>query len=109
MAKVCRPKGHWGPYLWGFIHTITAVDYQNNVEYNQRVIQNLQGIYKVFPCPKCKDLYKTHLDKLAFLDLREPMVLFYWSVDLHNAVNLKLGKPMLSYDRAVDIWCNKMQ
>ena len=29
---------------------------------------------------------------------------FIWSVDLHNAVNAKLAKPMITHAEASDIW-----
>ena len=32
------------------------------------------------------------------------MILFYWSVDLHNLVNSKLNKTQLSYNDALSIW-----
>lgn len=107
MSTVCRPKFHWGPYLWGFIHTITVIDFQNNVEFHNNIVSNLKGVYNIFPCPACKELYKTYLQKLDLIDIREPMVLFYWSVDLHNAVNTKLRKPLWSYERAIAEWCDR--
>lgn len=109
MSVVCRPKFHWGPHLWGFIHTITVIDFDDNFEFHRNIVENLRGIYNVFPCPTCKELYKIFLQKLDLLDLREPMVLFYWSVDLHNAVNTKLRKPLWSYERATAEWCTKMK
>ncbi len=110
MGGVCRPKSHWGIHLWGFIHTISIIDFpeQNIIDYHINTINNLKGVYNIFPCPVCKSLYKTYLDKLELIDLREPMVLFHWSVDLHNAVNAKLGKPLWSYERAVREWCTKV-
>ena len=100
------PKSHWGNYLWGFIHTITIIDYTNNVNYNTIIIDRLHSITNVFPCPKCKETYKEYLLKLNNIDTRSPMSLFYWSVDLHNAVNTKLGKPTMTYSQAKNIWCN---
>ena len=106
MSKVCRSKTHWGNHLWGFIHSITVIDYENNVNYNKKSIDILRNIIYIFPCPKCKDMYQSYLNKLELLDVRKPMTLFYWSIDLHNAVNVKLNKPTWSYDRAKEKWCN---
>lgn len=108
MTTVCRPKSHWGPYMWSFIHTITVNDFENNFDFHTNIIENLKGIYNTFPCPTCKALYKTYLDKLDLIDLREPMVLFDWSVELHNAVNAKLGKPLWSRERAIAEWCTRI-
>jgi hypothetical protein len=40
--------------------------------------------------------------------MNERMVLFKWSVDLHNEVNQKLNKQTWTYEQAVDHWCNKL-
>lgn len=104
----CRPQRHWGNHLWAFIHTICIVDYDDNFDTNQTVMTCLQNLLPVIPCPKCKSEYTEYLQKLPLLDLREPMVLFYWSVDLHNSVNAKLGKPLWSYERAKTEWCRRI-
>ena len=108
MISKYKPKSHWGNHLWGFIHTISIIDYENNVLFNQNAIDNLHAIYNVFPCPKCKSMYAAFLQRLQFIDLREPMTLFFWSVDLHNAVNAKLGKPLWSYEKAIERWCTQI-
>jgi hypothetical protein len=96
-----RAKEHWGPALWNFIHNITIVDNQSNFEDNKRVVKLLFNIYDVIPCPKCQGLYKEYLEILKSLDLSKGMVLFYWSIDLHNAVNKKLGKQPWTYDQGL--------
>ena len=103
------PKQHWGNSLWAFIHTITVIQYTrpelNNL-YHQNIIPNLQGILKVIPCDACKEMYQKHLDLLLTLDFNKPLVLFRWSVDLHNQVNKKLLKKEITYEYAKNLWCN---
>ena len=102
-----RPKQHWGNALWAFIHTITVINYPNkdsNKIHHQRIIPNLQGILNVIPCDACKKMYQKHLDFILYLDLHEPLVLFRWSIDLHNAVNNKLTKSEMSYEEAKKVW-----
>jgi hypothetical protein len=99
-----RSKDHWGPYLWGFIHTITIIDYERNDTYNKNIRDVLRELKDCFPCPTCKDKYIDYLSKLDNLDLSKPMVLFRWSVDLHNAVNIKLNKPQWTYEMALMKW-----
>jgi hypothetical protein len=103
-----RTKEHWGPYLWGFIHSITIIDFENNEMYNNNVKNILKELRECLPCPKCKDTYKKYLDRLDGLDLTKSMVLFYWSVDLHNEVNKKLNKPEWSYEMALMKWTKKI-
>jgi hypothetical protein len=98
-----KSKYHWGSGLWKFIHSITIVD-SDNTEYiyntHKHIINILHNIVNIFPCSLCIAKYKEHLQKLDKLDLTQSMVLFYWSVDLHNDVNKKLNKPMWSYESA---------
>jgi hypothetical protein len=103
-----RSKHHWGSHLWGFIHTITIVDYNNkdNKKTNEHILNILYSLTNILPCPTCANGYKNFLERLTYLDLSQPMVLFYWSVDLHNYVNSKLNKQQLTYDQAISKWCN---
>lgn len=100
-----KPKSHWGGHLWGFIHTICVVDDgDRNREYHRTVISKLKGIQYVLPCPKCTETYTVFVKRLDYLDLNKPMVLFQWSVDLHNTVNAKLGKPKMTTEQAIEKW-----
>lgn len=94
-----QAKEHWGTYLWGFIHTICLNEYQSII------IDRLQNIALVFPCSKCKITYAFYLQKLNSLNFNDKLALFYWSVDLHNAVNKKLNKPNFTYQEAIQKWC----
>ena len=100
-----RQKYPWGPPLWEFIHTISIIDFENSKPYNNSVHDYLMNLENSIPCYKCKALYQEFLSKLSYLDLSKPMVIFYWSVDLHNAVNKKLNKPEWTYEQALEKWC----
>lgn len=104
MNNNIRPKNHWGPYLWGFIHTITIIDYQQNEPYVIKTIENLKGLINAIPCHKCIALYEEYLKKLDEIDTKESIVLFKWSVDLHNAVNRKHQKQEWTYEQALSQW-----
>ena len=98
------PKDHWGIHLWGFIHTITIIDYDkidDNILRNKHAIVVLKELKDCIPCPTCHDTYKEMLEKLDQIDLERPLGLFYWSVDLHNIVNNKLNKPTWTYEKAL--------
>jgi len=92
-----KAKVHWGEYLWGFIHTITL----NN---DLKSVELLKGVTGVIPCDACKEMYINNLTLLNNLDLTEKLVLFHWSVDLHNKVNEKLNKPTITYGEAYDMY-----
>jgi hypothetical protein len=76
--------------------------------YVNEVKKYLQSILNILPCRHCCDTYKIWIDKLDTIDTNERMVLFKWSVDLHNEVNGKLNKQTWSYEQAVERWCNKL-
>jgi len=103
-----KSKNHWGNSLWEFIHNITIIDSNNSqyiIESHKHIIPILYNITTIFPCSLCLNTYKDHLKLIEKLDLTKPMSLFYWSVDLHNAVNKKLDKNIYSYEDARLIWC----
>ena len=98
---MARAKEHWGPSLWKFIHTICIIDFEDNTPYTKDAISILNSIGPVIPCNKCRPLYEEHLKKLETIDVSQSMVLFKWSWELHNVVNLKHSKPELSYEDAL--------
>jgi hypothetical protein len=100
-----RENSNWGQHLWAFIHTITIIDFEDNQRFTTEIIENLKGISKVIPCKHCVELYETHLKLLDNIDTTQSMILFEWSVDLHNEVNIKVGKPIITYRKALELWC----
>jgi hypothetical protein len=126
MDFVFSPKQDWGTPLWSFIHTITinshpkriSNDEERNKEhtkdalevtinYNKYVIQKLNALKELIICPTCLSTYIIHLGYLEDIDVSEEMVLFKWSVELHNEVNKKLNKPIFTYKNALEMWTRK--
>jgi hypothetical protein len=108
VKNIYRPKYTWGPVIWNFIHTISIIDFLDNEMYVNQIKKYLQSILNILPCKHCCNTYKIWIDKLDTIDTNERMVLFKWSVDLHNEVNIKLNKQTWSYEQAVERWCNKL-
>lgn len=126
MEFIFSPKQQWGTKLWEFIHTVTINSHPEKVSHdeernkshkqqalditisnNNLLIKILKAIKDVIPCPKCLETYSAHLEYLDAIDTTEQMILFKWSFDLHNAVNIKLNKPTYTYEQALEIWTNK--
>jgi hypothetical protein len=86
----------WGPALWGAIHmscltgTATA-DFMN-------------AIAEVIPCPSCGTHFRQLLMEFPFPDGGDVPTLFKWSVDVHNSVNVRIGKPVFTVDQALQRW-----
>jgi hypothetical protein len=94
-------------YLWKFIHTITIIDFENNKKYNDEIkdiLLNLSICFSNFS--EEKNLYDFYLEKLQNLNMNNSMILFYWSIDLHNEINLLYNKPVWPYNIALEKWTN---
>lgn len=100
----------WGPHGWKFIHYITLAypdkptdDEKNNYK------RFFESMAFVLPCSICSNHYTENL-KLHPLNeetLSSRSKLVKWSIDMHNEVNKKNGKKVLSYEDAVHLITNK--
>lgn len=89
----------WGPYFWFTLHTITLSypdkpTYENKRNFNDFFI-NLQN---VIPCAKCREHYRTHITNYPIstaLDSKQDLVV--WCFNLHNIVNISLGKKQMEF------------
>lgn len=95
----------WGKCAWNFLHLIT-LDYPNNPtekdKQNYTIFFN--SLQYVLPCEKCRHNMKNHLKKYPLTDniLSSREGLIKWCIDLHNIVNHYTGKPMLTYQQAIE-------
>lgn len=97
------PPAVWGPIFWLTIH-IVALGYSETPSYAQKraAKEFYEGLQHLIPCPTCREHYAEHLQKHPLapsLDNRRD--LFTWTVNVHNAVNKKLGKPTVTEDQAL--------
>ena len=88
------PPEVWGPFYWHTIH-ITALGYPTEPTYSDKKAAKefFESLQILIPCPTCRKHYSSHMAKMpiaASLDNRKD--LFAWTVDLHNEVNVMLGK-----------------
>ena len=93
----------WGPHLWFSLHTMSfnyPLEPSNidKINYKNFFI-NLQ---EVIPCSVCKKNYKRHLNEHPLKDyLKNRKTLVYWVIDMHNMVNVEIGKKIYSYDKVI--------
>ena len=91
----------WGPSLWHFLHTmsfnypVNPTEQQKN-HYNKFII----SIKEILPCKYCRENFRNNLKTSNFnknvFDNRHTFS--KWMYDLHNCVNVMLGKSIsLSY------------
>lgn len=89
----------WGPVYWKYLHMI-ANEYPDNP--NRTDINNhyalIQSFIHTIPCPKCKqDMRKLVNNTQLKIALQRKLSCAKYLWDIHNKVNKKLGKPLLSF------------
>lgn len=98
-----EPK-NWGKFGWGFIHNV-ALGYSEDLTYmkKEQYRKFFEAIGDVLPCLDCQIHYKDMLVNNPPVLVNKD-TLFKWSVDIHNKVNERLNKKIISYDEAYNIW-----
>jgi len=89
----------FGPYFWGVLHLVCM----GHVE--PTALKTFIELYpSILPCPGCSEHFSQVLKENPFPDSEDGNVLFNWSVDVHNIVNERIGKPKVSFEDALAIW-----
>jgi len=89
--------------LWSVIHGV-AIKYERDGKViDDGVIDFYKSIGHVVGCKTCIRHYYKFIDENP---IPRNGGLFTWTVQLHNSVNERLGKPIVSVDEAYNIWFN---
>lgn len=94
----------WGPPLWYQMHMKTF-NYNPKTSDKKNIIQYFENIKNVLPCEKCKKHYESYLTARPvkfYLNSRDDLI--HWLIDLHNEVNARTGKKILSYKEARSLY-----
>lgn len=99
--------GVFGPYIWGHLHITTRHLPENiNPAIVPHIINTLQAIPLLVPCESCAlhsgNFMTANKDRL--MKLKTGSEFFDFTVDFHNFVNTRLGKRIISYEEARDMW-----
>jgi len=90
----------WGPAAWKFLHTVTFMYPDNPNLEEQTAAENLfQSLRKLLPCERCRTHYEEEIS-LSPPNVSSKVNLSKWLVDMHNRVNVRLGKTVYSYEQA---------
>lgn len=90
---------YWGPGLWRAIH-LAAATYPLRPTHTDKSAMHdfLKSLKHVLPCGGCRQEYTRLISsgilKLTPQVLNSRLTLFAWTVDVHNAVSRRLGKPV---------------
>ena len=99
----------WGPYFWGALHIACLASPPVLSDEHKTAFRNLIESYTLtLPCPACQ----MHFREVLQMYPLEPNLnfgsdLFAWSVTVHNVVNAKIGKPIVSLRDAVFYWVER--
>lgn len=86
------PPSKWGPHFWMTLH-IACLGCQDA----KVLVDFVEGYKEIIPCLSCREHFE---QVLVDNPVPEADDLFKWSVDVHNIVNKRLGKPEFSYEDA---------
>ena len=96
----------WGPPLWYEMHTKTFKYPENPTNRDKLYITQYFNEFKnTLPCDKCKVHYRSYLlmrPLQYYVNNKESLV--RWLIDLHNQVNSRTGKRILSYEEVKAIY-----
>lgn len=95
------PRTAWFVSFWKFLHSISLWIKTDGTIPEHEIETFIRNLQFCTYCQECRTSYNEFIDKNPISKwMGIPQGIFYWTVDLHNAINLKLGKPIYSYDDA---------
>lgn len=86
-------------HMWAVIH-MAALNFTKGVSGEMQYTRFYTSLVHTLKCPKCIHHYMKFINESPpdFSDL------FGWTVKLHNSVNERIGKSILTREEAYDIW-----
>lgn len=96
----------FGPIMWYLIHNISR-------RISEDIFINILSIIiELIPCNTCKNHAKKYLSENPIImfknvydeNTNEKIGMFKWTWKFHNAVNLRLNKPLIDFDVAIKMY-----
>ena len=99
----------WGPHGWKFIHYVALGYPDEPTDADKRSYKKFyESLRDILPCQSCADHYRDTIHMYpvdGHLSSREELL--RWSFDIHNTVNKRIGKPTLTYEKAIRLYTHK--
>jgi len=99
----------WGPHYWYFLHTIAfCYPLHPNTITKKKYYEFIHNLYLFIPNKNISNNFSQLLEKYPvtpYLDNRESFV--RWTHFIHNKINKKLDKPIISLQEFYDIYKKK--
>lgn len=91
----------WGPTFWSVFHTVAFwVDSTPTRAQRDEIERYYHTFGTLLPCVACRDHY-TELLRTMPVRAGSRAELIRWTIDVHNAVNARLGKPTVDPAEAI--------
>jgi hypothetical protein len=102
--NIRMPPDVWGPIFWNAIHIVTLAYPQNPTEADKIGARKFfESLQTVLPCPVCRQHYAQKLlDTPIEPALQSRGELIHWAWDIHNSVNVMLGKPTITVETFIE-------
>lgn len=106
--KDITDPAYFGPGIWYIFHSKSFR--ANNRQLQLETIAYIRDIINILPCPSCKQHAQKYLlehPPEQYLDVMIDNMnigIFLWCFLFHNAVNARIGKPIMSWDTAFDLY-----
>jgi hypothetical protein len=98
----------WGPHFWFVLHLISFHYPDNPTTFDKEQHKAFYTSVKdILPCTTCRQHYKNYLSQYPIepnLDTRIDLIT--WVIQIHNFVNIALGKPALTVPQVLAIYSN---
>lgn len=84
----------WGPPLWFFLHMVSInFPVHPTREQQMQYYTFFKSLGYVLPCRLCRESYAKWFETVTVDTFESRTNLSRWVYDLHNKVNVKIGKP----------------
>tara|TARA_B100000902_G_scaffold366281_1_gene387924 strand:+ start:464 stop:934 length:471 start_codon:yes stop_codon:yes gene_type:complete len=96
----------WGPHFWYILHIITFNYPDNPTEYQKRAYHDFfTHLKEVIPCGNCRKHYSKYIGEYPLSPhLDSKVAIIKWLIQIHNFVNISLGKPIYDPVDVINIY-----
>ncbi|KAI6191955.1 Sulfhydryl oxidase [Aphelenchoides bicaudatus] len=97
-------KDELGRSTWNLLHTMTVYYPEKpSVDEKQAMKSTVESLSKTYPCPHCAEDFRKDLKEHP-IELSSRDKLSKWMCDMHNRVNVKLGKGVFDCSKVMERW-----
>lgn len=97
-------KSTWGPSAWIYLHVVTLAAPENfSEESSTDYFQFFTLVGRTLPCAICRKHYEDYIYQYP-PQFKNRQQIVRWLFDLHNDVNMRLNKNVLTYEQFIQLY-----